>query len=349
LVKFFGVSFISLIFSVKVFLKIFLSKISSVHTSKNLKMAMESQSFYLSLADDYETNKLDKLKNIFSRKKRPSGQDDYQEKLIPSSKSKKDGNTGPPSSCASKTKYAIMLFLICWLGITCFIAMESAVPMEKSFMDAFNGTLTHNMFMDFTTFFSLPNIPGSFVGGFIVEAMGYRSATAIFMVTTIIGQIILCYGVYITQMNIVLLGRCIFGLSCEIISISGYTYVYKWFSGPWFNLVFAIRVSTARVGASAVTLFGQKVYAKFMDASEDLTPKLALVAFFGCTVVSLVLGFVGSIIMLFFKPDEPASEKKENEKDNKLEEVKLSDQDEEKEKSDLWTKTKETRCPRSSR
>ena len=84
-----------------------------------------------------------------------------------------------------------------------------------------------------------------------MDHLGAHSSTLLFASLTLIGQIIFAVGTSRKSWNLMLLGRTVYGLGGESISVAISTLNNKWFRGKELALSFGITVAVSRLGSVA--------------------------------------------------------------------------------------------------
>lgn len=235
-------------------------------------------------------------------------------------------------------KHAFILFCIVSVGFTAFISLDMQAGLEHQFLSPDGMNMTHSSYMDFLTFFSIPNIPGSFVGGFIVNSMGHDRAAVFFVAMSFTGQLLGAVGAHLYVTWVMFLGRMIFGVAIEVGNIAVFAYIVSWFHGAMYNFAFAMTVSIARLGSVLTmyvfpvmadtmmlrygpnsTRFSNQVYttsAELLNQSMntndtlyDSTPwthQKSIVLAYGISTALILFSLLGMISLLFFDPPVPA-------------------------------------------
>jgi len=144
--------------------------------------------------------------------------------------------------------------------------METPAGLEDEFVHPSGLNLTHANFMNFITFFSLPNIPGSFVGGYIVNWLTHQKGTVVFMVMAVAGQLLGAFGCLLISEWMIFVGRAVFGLAIEIANICVFSYIVQWFAGEWYNFSFGFSVALARLGTTLIMMVGPVMFEQNLEA-----------------------------------------------------------------------------------
>jgi MFS family permease len=97
--------------------------------------------------------------------------------------------------------------------------------------------------------YSIPNIILPFFGGAIVDHLGADRSAVIFSILTLLGQIIFAAGTSIRSWKVMLLGRTVYGLGGESISVATSAINSKWFAGKELALAFGINIAVSRLGS----------------------------------------------------------------------------------------------------
>ncbi len=107
--------------------------------------------------------------------------------------------------------------------------------------------------------YSMPNIILPFIGGYMVMKLGVRSTYLLFSALVMIGQLICAIGCQYTSINIMLLGRMIFGLGGECLNICQNAIIVKWFSSSQLALPMALTISVSRFGSVLNDVFSPRL------------------------------------------------------------------------------------------
>ncbi len=99
--------------------------------------------------------------------------------------------------------------------------------------------------------YSLPNVILPFLGGILITKFGYLLMYIIFALLILIGQIIFCCGIFYESIYFVLIGRFIFGLGGECLSIPQNTMIVKWFPKTQLGFVIGLSISGGRIASVA--------------------------------------------------------------------------------------------------
>jgi MFS family permease len=97
--------------------------------------------------------------------------------------------------------------------------------------------------------YSVPNILLPFLGGTFVDRVGTSTALVLFSALILGGQVLFTLGVQADQLWLMLLGRAIYGLGGDNLTIAQSTVVARWFDGQELAFALGITVSISRLGS----------------------------------------------------------------------------------------------------
>jgi MFS family permease len=86
-------------------------------------------------------------------------------------------------------------------------------------------------------------------GGIFLDTIGMKWGILLFSTLLVIGQLIFMAGGYLETYWIMLLGRVVFGLGGESLSVSQSAIVSKWFKGKELAFALAVNISVSRLGS----------------------------------------------------------------------------------------------------
>lgn len=113
--------------------------------------------------------------------------------------------------------------------------------------------------------YSYPNTVLAVLGGILIDRfLGLRRAMLLFATLVMVGSVIFCIGTVTTTYWLLIVGRVIFGLGGESLSVSQSAFVARWFrGGRGMALAFGITISFSRVGSSFNFLFSPMLATRF--------------------------------------------------------------------------------------
>lgn len=113
--------------------------------------------------------------------------------------------------------------------------------------------------------YSWPNTVLSVVGGLLIDKyLGLRRAMLLFTTLILGGSLFFYIGVRHTMYWVLIVGRVVFGLGGESLSVSQSAFVARWFKGRrGMALAFGITISFSRVGSSFNFLFSPVIASRW--------------------------------------------------------------------------------------
>lgn len=99
------------------------------------------------------------------------------------------------------------------------------------------------------TVYSMPNMVLPFFGGLMLDSIGYEVGLIVFTTVLTIGQLVCWIGCMSTKYWVLLMGRVIFGLGGESMSVAQSAFVSIWFKGKELAFAFGVNISVARLGS----------------------------------------------------------------------------------------------------
>lgn len=138
--------------------------------------------------------------------------------------------------------------------------------------------------------YSWPNTVLSVVGGLLIDKyLGLRRAMLLFTLLILGGSLIFYMGVRHTMYWMLILGRIVFGLGGESLSVAQSAFVARWFKGRrGMALAFGITISFSRVGSSFNFLFSPVIAKRWgVEAATMSGTAACLVSVCACGVLVL--------------------------------------------------------------
>lgn len=189
----------------------------------------------------------------------------------------------------------IALFFICLLGFGNYFCYDTPGTLEVAIEDAMS--VTTSQFTSLYALYSWPNVIMCFFGGLLIDkVLGIRLGAIIFLILLLIGQYTLAFGALTGQFWLMQLGRFIYGLGGESLSVAQNTYVVAWFQGRELNVVFGLQVAVSRAGSALAYNIIQQL---FESISKDYSSKTALSYVLMIAGLSCVLSFITSLILAY--------------------------------------------------
>jgi MFS family permease len=99
--------------------------------------------------------------------------------------------------------------------------------------------------------YSWPNVILAFIGGFLIDKVtGVRKGSLIFCGLVALGQLVFSFGCQYKIYWLAVLGRFVFGLGGENLTVAQNTFTVRWFDGKRLALAFGLVVAFSRIGTS---------------------------------------------------------------------------------------------------
>lgn len=189
----------------------------------------------------------------------------------------------------------LALLLICLLGFGNYFCYDTPGALEVPIEDAMSvGT---SQFTSLYALYSWPNVIMCFFGGLLIDkVLGIRLGAIIFLLLLVFGQFLFAFGAFSGQFWVMQLGRFVYGLGGESLSVAQNTYVVAWFKGRELNTVFGFQITVSRAGS---TLAYNTMHPIFNYARTMYTPQNALGYTLMIAGLTCVLSLVASIILAF--------------------------------------------------
>jgi MFS family permease len=116
-------------------------------------------------------------------------------------------------------------------------------PLEESFnIDSKTWSLLY-------TVYSIPNMVLPVFGGVFLDTIGMRAGLLLFTSILTLGQFVFMLGGYQHKYWLMLVGRVIFGLGGESMSVAQSSIVSIWFKGKELAFALGVNISVSRLGS----------------------------------------------------------------------------------------------------
>lgn len=181
----------------------------------------------------------------------------------------------------------VVLTLICSLTFGSYWVFDTPGAIETGLKEWFGPSYTSKMNLDLYSVYSWPNTVLAFFGGYIIDKVtGIRMGTTLFCGLIFIGQIVFLLGINMKAYWICLLGRFIFGLGGESLTVAQNTFTLRWFEGPQLALAFGLVVSFSRVGSAVNFIVTPWMSSHFtVPASVGFGTLMCFFSFVSCLVL----------------------------------------------------------------
>ena len=142
-----------------------------------------------------------------------------------------------------------MLILAVLLCFGSYFVYDNPSALQPQLMDRLNmNSLEYNMLY---SVYSFPNFILPLFGGYLIDFMGIRIGITLFSSLILAGQCVFALAVDIKNYPLALIGRFIFGLGGESLSVAQSALISNWFMGKNMALAFGVNISVARLGSVA--------------------------------------------------------------------------------------------------
>ena len=173
-------------------------------------------------------------------------------------------------SCAEEVqelKWRVLVF-VCFLTLGGYYIYDFpgsiGIAREHSISAHFENKgkeFTNEMNQALYSVYSWPNTVVATIGGILIDNyLGLRKSLMLFVTLDALGALVFYFGVVATNFPVMLLGRFIFGLGNESLSVAQNSFVARYFRGKWgIALAFGMVISFSRVGSSFNFLFSPRL------------------------------------------------------------------------------------------
>ena len=120
--------------------------------------------------------------------------------------------------------------------------------------------ISHTSFNLLYSSYSFPNMIIPIFGGFLMDFLGVRVAIFIFSTLLIIGQLIVTYGGFAKMFWLMIVGRIVFGIGSESLTVSQTSIVSMWFKNQELALALSLNFSIPKLGSSLNSLMTPRLY-----------------------------------------------------------------------------------------
>lgn len=183
----------------------------------------------------------------------------------------------------------IILICICILGFGNYFCYDSPSAIEIQIEKAMS--IDTGQFTSLYAWYSWPNVIMCFFGGLLIDrVLGIRIGAILFLVLLLIGQVILALGAFSNQFWIMQLGRFVYGLGGESLSVAQNTYVVSWFQGSLLNAVFGLQITVSRAGSTLALVTMEPIYnaTRIHNEPRDALGYTFLIAATTCAISLMV-------------------------------------------------------------
>ncbi|XP_072396681.1 lysosomal dipeptide transporter MFSD1 isoform X2 [Diabrotica undecimpunctata] len=190
----------------------------------------------------------------------------------------------------------IALIFMCFLSFGSYFCYDNPAALQDKIKE--NLDLSEVQYTSLYSVYSWPNVVLNIIGGFLIDRVfGIRLGTIVYMSLTLLGQLIFATAVTTGQYWMMLIGRFVFGIGAESLTVAQNNYAVLWFKGKELNMVFGLQLSFARVGSTVNFLVMESLYSAVSKITSDGHHILGIVLYIAaCTcIVSMICALVMAI------------------------------------------------------
>lgn len=144
----------------------------------------------------------------------------------------------------------LVLVLTCLLMSGIYYSLDIPAALHQQLKDYMPQSVDfETKFNLLFTLYSLPNIILPFLGGYFVDRLGASWCLMCFVAFCFIGQFTFAIGMYHKMWSLMYVGRTLYGLGGESISVAYSTLLSKWFAGKEVALAFGVALAVSRMGS----------------------------------------------------------------------------------------------------
>jgi MFS family permease len=147
----------------------------------------------------------------------------------------------------------VFLFFLCFLTFGSYWCYDIPSALENLLIPMLH--ITPSQFGLFYGVYNFMNIGIVLVGGLFIDRIGLRVGAVLFCFFIALGQIIVSIGISLPDVKtayvVMLIGRIVFSIGGESLSVAQSTFCSKWYKGKDLALSFGITLSFARIGSFA--------------------------------------------------------------------------------------------------
>lgn len=141
----------------------------------------------------------------------------------------------------------IVLVLACISMLGSYYSYDIPSVLNDQFMDHYHiNSFNFNLM---SSVYSYPNIVLPFFGGFFIDKLGTKVTILTFVSLIAAGQAVFSLAASISSFPLALVGRVIFGLGGESLSVGQSTLLALWFRGKEMAMAMGINLSVSRLGS----------------------------------------------------------------------------------------------------
>ncbi|DAZ98194.1 TPA: hypothetical protein N0F65_005326, partial [Lagenidium giganteum] len=146
----------------------------------------------------------------------------------------------------------VVLALTCVLLTAVYYCYDNPAALKTQLQQHLSPSSADEFELDFNllyTFYSVPNIVLPFVGGALIDRLGTNEALMIFCAFVPVGQTVVAMGSALTSTKVMLVGRFVFGLGGECLTVTQEAIVTRWFKHDELAFALGLTLGLGRLGS----------------------------------------------------------------------------------------------------
>jgi nitrate/nitrite transporter NarK len=154
----------------------------------------------------------------------------------------------------------ILLVLSCVGMLASYYVYDIPAALERELTQHFN--LSHVGYNVFYSVYSFPNILLPLLGGTLIDHIGCDKCLVVFLGLVVFGQFLFTLGITHSSYTLAVIGRCVFGLGGESLTVAENTFLAMWFRGHEMAMAMGLNLSVARLGSVINDWLSPRFYEK---------------------------------------------------------------------------------------
>ena len=174
-----------------------------------------------------------------------------------------DSKPQKPPETAQQHAKKYRLFLILLMSTIAF-GSSFAYDLPQALQTQLQSPPLNLTFVQFDSLYSVystPNIFLPFFGGLLISFVGVNTSVLIFTFCTFAGQLLLTMGVSINDFTIMIMGRIVYAIGSEVLSIIQSIIAVKWFSSHDISTVLGWSLGICYLGSNLNIAFSPLIFA----------------------------------------------------------------------------------------
>lgn len=233
-------------------------------------------------------------------------------------------------SFRNTNKRWVALSMACLLMVGNYYSFDNPSALQNFLTDE-NGDfkLSNVQYNLLYSVYSFPNIILPFFGGIMIDKIGVRIGVILFSLLLIIGQFLFMLGGTIGAYWLMIVGRVVFGVGGESLSVAQTTIVATWFGDRELAFALGMNIAVARLGSTVNTALTPWIY----EGTRSYTISLLV------GVILCVASFACGLVLCWMDKESDRREGKDGKKDEGSEEESIRFSDFKNLNSSFWLLT----------